>query len=201
MNIINLSNKSTLQEYSHRKNNSNSFSLKESTISENKKPFNEFFDSMNENKKKDIIENIMLKKYYWCELPNKIKQTNPVILEQYEQNKKKNPKLIENSLYGNNTKIYDKINRVVRFWGNLCNYVYPIIKSEKFKKEKKLIENNKINLLEKNNLILNKINQNIKLPKLFTNSSKNNFRTISPIKIKRTKSVMEILTKRDSLII
>ena len=143
----------------------------------------------------------MLKKYYWCELPNKIKQTNPVILEQYEQNKKKNPKLIENSLYGNNTKIYDKINRVVRFWGNLCNYVYPIIKSEKFKKEKKIIENNKINLLEKNNLILNKINQNIKLPKLFTNSSKNNFRTISPIKIKRTKSVMEILTKRDSLII
>ncbi len=52
MNIINLSNKSTLQEYSHRKNNSNSFSLKESTISENKKPFNAFFDSLNEKKKK-----------------------------------------------------------------------------------------------------------------------------------------------------
>ncbi len=143
----------------------------------------------------------MLKKYYWCELPNKIKETNPVILEEYEQNKKKNPKLIENSLYGNNTKVYDKINQIVRFWGNLCNYVYPIIKTEKFKEEKKRIKNKNENLLQKNNLILNNNYQNVKLPKLFTNSSNKNFLSKNPIKIKRTKSVLEILTKRDSLII
>ena len=201
MNIINLSNKSTIQEYSNRSINNSSNSLEKSIISLRKKKHNEMFNYNKEKRKNDVIENMMLKKYYWCELPNKIKETNPVILEEYEQNKKKNPKLIENSLFGNNTKVYDKINQIVRFWGNLCNYVYPIIKTEKFKEEKKRIKNKNENLLQKNNLILNNNYQNVKLPKLFTNSSNKNFLSKNPIKIKRTKSVLEILTKRDSLII
>jgi hypothetical protein len=76
-----------------------------------------------------------------------------------------------------------------------------LLKLKNSKKKKKRIKNKNENLLQKNNLILNKNYQNVKLPKLFTNSSNKNFLSINPIKIKRTKSVLEILTKRDSLII
>ena len=83
----------------------------------------------------------------------------------------------------------------------MCNYVYPIIKSEKFKIDKLRIVNKKISFIEQDNLILNKHNLNIKLPKLFTNSSNKNIVFINPNKIKRSKSVMEIFTQKDSLII
>ena len=83
----------------------------------------------------------------------------------------------------------------------MCNYVYPIIKSEKFKIDKLRIVNKKISFIEQDNLILNKHNLNIKLPKLFTNSSNKNIVFINQNKIKRSKSVMEIFTQKDSLII
>ena len=201
MEIINLSNKTKHQICNYEKNNYNSYSKKNSIISLKKKEFNQMFSNKKEKQKNDVIENIMLNKYYWCELPNKIKETNPVILDEYEKTKKYNPKLIENSLFGKNTRVYDKINQIVRFWGNLCNYVYPIIKSEKFKIDKLIIVNKKISFIEQDNLILNKHNRNIKLPKLFTNSSNKNIVFINPNKIKRSKSVMEIFTQKDSLII
>ncbi len=80
-------------------------------------------------------------------------------------NLKKEKRKIEYSLYGDNTKVYDKINKVVRFWGSFCNYAYPIIQLEKYKIRKKSYDKKELEYFTFENL------KKFKLPKLYTNSS------------------------------
>lgn len=105
-------------------------------------------------------------------------------------NQKKND--IKTSLILNDFSMYHKIHRIVRFWGKFTNYVCPLFQVQKFslsnkkKKEEKMNfswENNnsdKINLRDKKYL-----DKNIRLPVLYTNSS----RTIEKLGIKKNKTM------------
>ena len=205
MNIINFPK--TTKSY-----NLNSFQSNktERNISSNKEIPKIKFIGISKNKKLQKInsnralENSLLNKYYWCDIPSKIKETNNVILGEYKRIKKKFPREIENSLIGDDTKMYDKIKKAIRFWGSFCNYAYPIIQSDKFKVNKKLLKNldndfNFDNLRKKNK---------IKLPKLYTNSSekyinlkKNNKNFNSFFGIKKSKSVMKIFIGKGNSIL
>ena len=97
-------------------------------------------------------------------------------------NEKKND--IKNSLILNDFRIYNRIQKVVRFWGKFTNYACPIFQVKKFSFENQKYNNNK------NNFSFENINQNNsnekkfnKLPVLYTNSS----RTIDNLSDKKLK--------------
>jgi hypothetical protein len=107
-----------------------------------------------QNKSFSVLDNIFSNKFYNSEIPMKkgMKQNN-LFLENLKNKKSK----LNKSLILNNMNIYNHLVKVCRFWGSFSNYVYPIIIHDKYK-----IKKNKIN--NKNN--------DIKLPQLYTNSSK-----------------------------
>ena len=107
-----------------------------------------------QNKSFSVLDNILSNKFYNSEIPMKkgMKQNN-LFLENLKNKKSK----LNKSLILNNMNIYNHLVKVCRFWGCFSNYVYPIIIHDKYK-----IKKNKIN--NKNN--------DIKLPQLYTNSSK-----------------------------
>ena len=107
-----------------------------------------------QNKSFSVLDNILSNKFYNSEIPMKkgMKQNN-LFLENLKNKKSK----LNKSLILNNMNIYNHLVKVCRFWGSFSNYVYPIIIHDKYK-----IKKNKIN--NKNN--------DIKLPQLYTNSSK-----------------------------
>ena len=120
----------------------------------------------NKSKSDRTVETNLLNKYYWCELRYKKQQERKKLLKHYNIiNLKKEKRKIEYSLYGDNTKVYDKINKVVRFWGSFCNYAYPIIQLEKYKIRKKSYDKKELEYFTFENL------KKFKLPKLYTNSS------------------------------
>jgi len=87
---------------------------------------------------------------------------NNLLLQNYK-NYLNNQRDIESSLIGSNTNLYQRIQKIVRFWGTVCNYSFP-----KFQLQKLNLQTR--NLHFKN--FRKSISQsNIKLPKLYTNSS------------------------------
>ena len=174
MNIINLNKKKVLSlDYinNHQNNNEhnitsniNNFKINITKIKLNH--LNSNLEKKNKSKSYRTVETNLLNKYYWCELKYKKEQQRKKLLKNYNIiNLKKGKRKIENSLYGDNTKLYDKINKVVRFWESFCNYAYPIVQLEKYKIRKKSYDK-----IELKNFTLNN-SKKIKLPKLYTNSS------------------------------
>ena len=81
---------------------------------------------------------------------------------------------IKNSLMLNDFRVYNRIHQVVRFWSKFINYACPIFQVQKFtlNSQKYKDENNNYSFSMDN---FNKscfYDKNIKLPKLYTNSSK-----------------------------
>ena len=104
--------------------------------------------------------------FFDAEVPQRKKQLlNRLILENYP---KYNKKTICASLIGNKDGKFNEMKKIVRFWGRICEHVYPSIYQGKYC----------INLFEKNyrNNSCGDIKgfnsvKNAKLPKLYTNSS------------------------------
>ena len=174
MNIINLNKKKVLSlDYinNHQNNNEhnitsniNHFKINIAKIKLNH--LNSNLEKKNKSKSDRTVETNLLNKYYWCELKYKKEQQRKKLLKNYNIiNLKKGKRKIENSLYGDNTKLYDKINKVVRFWESFCNYAYPIIQLEKYKIRKKSYDKKELEYFTFENL------KKFKLPKLYTNSS------------------------------
>ena len=106
-------------------------------------------------------EKLILKKNKILNKLNK-KKYQPMLLKKYD---------IKNSLRLNDFSIYDKIHKVVRFWGKFANYACPIFQVQKFSLSNQKYNENKIKFSQEN---LNKSDlndKNIKLPILYTNSS------------------------------
>ena len=106
-------------------------------------------------------EKLILKKNKILNKLNK-KKYQPMLLKKYD---------IKNSLRLNDFSIYDKIHKVVRFWGKFANYACPIFQVQRFSLSNQKYNENKIKFSQEN---LNKSDlndKNIKLPILYTNSS------------------------------
>jgi hypothetical protein len=106
-------------------------------------------------------EKLILKKNKILNKLNK-KKYQPMLLKKYD---------IKNSLRLNDFSIYDKIHKVVRFWGKFANYACPIFQVQRFSLSNQKYNENKIKFSQDN---LNKndlSDKNLKLPILYTNSS------------------------------
>ena len=85
---------------------------------------------------------------------------------------------IKQSLILNDFTIYHKIHKVVRFWGKFANYACPIFQVQKFSLSSKKYKEEKLDFSLDNNFEKSYSNQknnndkNIRLPILYTNSSK-----------------------------
>ena len=174
MNIINFNKKKDLSLDTINNNKNNNKHNKTSNINYSKisipkiklNRLNSNLEIKNKSKSDRTVETNLLNKYYWCELRYKKQQERKKLLKHYNIiNLKKEKRKIEYSLYGDNTKVYDKINKVVRFWGSFCNYAYPIIQLEKYKIRKKSYDKKELEYFTFENL------KKFKLPKLYTNSS------------------------------
>ena len=122
------------------------------------KLFNPFLfkKKQKQNKSFSVLDNIFSNKFYNSEIPKKKGMVfNNFLFENLKGDPKRSK--LNKSLILNNMNIYNHLVKVCRFWGSFSNYVYPIIIHDKYK-----IKNNK-----KNNK-----NNDIKLPQLYTNSSK-----------------------------
>lgn len=82
---------------------------------------------------------------------------------------------IKESLMLDDFRVYNRIHQVVRFWSRFINYACPIfqvqkfnLNSQKLKDENKTNSNSSMDNYNKNNFNY----KNVKLPKLYTNSSK-----------------------------
>ena len=106
-------------------------------------------------------EKLILKKNKILNKLNK-KKYQPMLLKKYD---------IKNSLRLNDFSIYDKIHKVVRFWGKFANYACPIFQVQRFSLSNQKYNENKIKFSQ-DNLIKNDLSdKNLKLPILYTNSS------------------------------
>ena len=90
-------------------------------------------------------------------------------------------KTIYRSLIGQKPGVYEHIRKAMRFWSCFCNYSYPIVQKEKYG-----INKHSINPSHQ---------PTIKLPKLYTNSSKESRLSHSTTHVRKVKSVMDIFTK------
>ena len=147
-------------------------------IIENQKLLDYFMkDKENKEKYKQLLKINRNKIIY----DNKMKSSRNInfnsskILNNIIENKNvKSKNNIKKSLMLNDFRMYDKIHRIVRFWGKFINYACPIFQVEKFKlnglkyRNKSDIMNEKKEENNKNNIE----NNYKKLPNLYTNSSK-----------------------------
>ena len=114
---------------------------------------------LKQNKSFSVLDNIFSNKFYNSDIPpKKGMELNNFLIENLKDDPKRSK--LNKSLIGNNMYIYNYLVKVCRFWGSFSNYVYPIIIHDKYKKKKIEIKQN------------NNENNNIKLPQLYTNSSK-----------------------------
>ena len=123
------------------------------------KLFNPFLfkKKQKQNKSFSVLDNIFSNKFYNSEIPKKKgMELNNFLFENLKGDPKRSK--LNKSLILNNMNIYNHLVKVCRFWGCFSNYVYPIIIHDKYKIKKKKNNNNE--------------NNNIKLPQLYTNSSK-----------------------------
>ena len=164
-------------------------SLVECKVKSHKDPviafFNRNFYSCEVPTSKKILENQKILDYYikdketkekykqllkakHSSLNNKNKKTLNLKQNSYKKND------IKQSLMLNDFRLYNRIHQVVRFWNKFINYACPIFQVQKFSlnSQKYKNENNNISSSMDN---FNKScfqDKNIKLPKLYTNSSK-----------------------------
>ena len=123
------------------------------------KLFNPFLfkKKQKQNKSFSVLDNIFSNKFYNSEIPKKKgMELNNFLFENLKGDPKRSK--LNKSLILNNMNIYNHLVKVCRFWGCFSNYVYPIIIHDKYKIKNKKNNNNE--------------NNNIKLPQLYTNSSK-----------------------------
>jgi hypothetical protein len=122
-----------------------------------KKPFL-YKKTLKKNKSFNVLDNIFSNKFYNSEIPlKKGMELNKYLMQNIKDDPKRSK--LNKSLIGNNMNIYHYLVKVCRFWGSFSNYVYPIIIHDKYKtkkNEKKENDENKI----------------LKLPQLYTNSSR-----------------------------
>ena len=78
---------------------------------------------------------------------------------------------IRKSLRLDDFRIYNKIHKVVRFWGKFANYACPIFQVQKLSLSSQLYKGNKIKFSQENLDKSDLNDKNIKLPVLYTNSS------------------------------
>ena len=137
--------------------------------------FNRNFYSCEVPVPKKIIDNQKILDYYIKDKEKKEKYKQLLKLNHYSNNKmklrninnvkqnsyKKND--IKQSLMLNDFRLYNRIHQVVRFWNKFINYACPIFQVQKFS-----LNNNINSSMDKSYLK----EKNIKLPKLYTNSSK-----------------------------
>ena len=139
-------------------------------------------------KKNDIIMKIYFNnKYYSSNTPiKKGMKLNKLLLKNYDNYN--TPRKIESSLIGSKVDIYQRIQKIVRFWGGVCNYSYPKFQLVKLHLQTR---NLKVKKEEK------KINKSdiIKLPKLYTNSSIITGRNKKISGVKKENNILDILTK------
>ena len=125
------------------------------------------------------IYNFFKPNFYDSELQLKKGEiVNRVIMQNYPQFEKKT---IYRSLIGQKPGVYEHIRKAMRFWSCFCNYSYPIVQKEKYG-----INKHSINPSHQ---------PTIKLPKLYTNSSKESRLSHSTTHVQKVKSVMDIFTK------
>lgn len=148
--------------------------------------FNRNFYSCEVPVSKKIVDNQKILDYYLKEKENKEKLKQLLRINKSSSNNKykiRNLNLkqnsykkydIKNSLMLKDFRVYNRIHQVVRFWSKFINYACPIFQVQKFtlNSQKYKDDNNNISSLMDS---LNKscfYDKNIKLPKLYTNSSK-----------------------------
>ena len=148
--------------------------------------FNRNFYSCEVPVSKKIIDNQKILDYYLKDKENKEKIKQLLKINKSSSNNKykiRNLNLkqnsykkydIKNSLMLNDFRVYNRIHQVVRFWSKFINYACPIFQVQKFtlNSQKYKDENNNASYSMDN---FNKscfYDKNIKLPKLYTNSSK-----------------------------
>ena len=134
---------------------------------------------------KKIIDNQKILDYYLKDNENKEKiklllrmQRSSNKLKSRNLNLRQNPYKkydIKESLMLDDFRVYNRIHQVVRFWSRFINYACPIfqvqkfnLNSQKLKDENKTNSNSSMDNYNKNNFNY----KNVKLPKLYTNSSK-----------------------------
>ena len=134
---------------------------------------------------KKIIDNQKILDYYLKDNENKEKiklllrmQRSCNKLKSRNFNLRQNPYKkydIKESLMLDDFRVYNRIHQVVRFWSRFINYACPIfqvqkfnLNSQKLKDENKTNSNSSMDNYNKNNFNY----KNVKLPKLYTNSSK-----------------------------
>jgi hypothetical protein len=84
-----------------------------------------------------------------------------------------NKKDIKESLILDDFRIYNRIHKVLRFWGKLTNFACPLFQVQKFSLNSEQYKRDKIKYsLEETNNNNNNTEKNIKLPKLYTNSTR-----------------------------
>ena len=148
--------------------------------------FNRNFYSCEVPISKKILDNQKILDYYIKDKENKEKYKQLLKARRYYSINKNNIRIVEfkknsykrndikQSLMLNDFRLYNRIHQVVRFWNKFINYACPIFQLQKFSlnSQKYKIENNNISssMDKSNKSYFN--DKNIKLPKLYTNSSK-----------------------------
>lgn len=106
----------------------------------------------------DYIESFFKGKYYKNQLP----VSESFLMRQFlignYKDKDLSKRKISKSLFLNNLEKYNKIKKTIRFWGRLCDFVYPIYQLDKLN-------------FHKLSLKSSTQKPEIKLPKLYTNGS------------------------------
>ena len=154
-------------------------SIVENEVKSQKDPviafFNRNFYSCEVPVPKKIVDNQKILDYYIKDKEKKEKYKQLLKLKHYSNNKMKLRNMnnlkqnqykknnIKQSLMLNDFRLYNRIHQVVRFWNKFINYACPIFQVQKFS-----LNNNISSSMDKSCLK----EKNIKLPKLYTNSSK-----------------------------
>lgn len=127
---------------------------------------------------KKIVDNQKILDYYLKDKENKEKyrqllKLNKMPFDNRHMNKnldlrnvKKND--IKQSLMLNDFRLYNRIHKVVRFWNKFINYACPIFQVQKFTINSQKFHKNENGI----NSSMDNLSNNIRLPKLYTNSSR-----------------------------
>jgi hypothetical protein len=148
---------------------------------------------------KKIVDNQKILDYYLKDKENKEKykqflKLNKMPFDNRHMNKSLNLRNekkydIKQSLMLNDFRLYNRIHKVVRFWNKFINYACPIFQVQKFTINSQKFHKNENGI----NSSMDNLNNNIRLPKLYTNSSRVfNSRSIHKNKfLKKSKSTVD----------
>ena len=127
---------------------------------------------------KKIVDNQKILNYYLKDKENKEKYKQLLKLKKMSFDNRhinKSPDLrnekkydIKQSLMLNDFRLYNRIHKVVRFWNKFINYACPIFQVQKFTINSQKFHKNENGI----NSSMDNLNNNIRLPKLYTNSSR-----------------------------